>query len=124
MFTAQLICQASCRQSDIVRVFGVSSSSVKRSVKKYDTGGIQAFFAPRAVRTGGTVLNQQVKAKAQELLNLGQSRREVAKQLDIKYDTLRKAINQGRLSEPDRQAKTNCSDKSQRSLNDAPAPIC
>ncbi|MCH8217955.1 MAG: hypothetical protein IH892_14445 [Planctomycetes bacterium] len=106
MFTAQLICQGQCKQSDIIRVFGVSSSSVKRSVKKYESGGIQAFFAPRAVRTGGTVLNKQAKAKAQELLNLGQSRREVAKQLGIKYDTLRKAINQGRLSEPDPQAKT------------------
>lgn len=123
MFTAQLICQGQCKQSDIIRVFGVSSSSVKRSVKKYESGGIQAFFAPRAVRTGGTVLNKQAKAKAQELLNLGQSRREVAKQLGIKYDTLRKAINQGRLSEPDPQAKTHCSDKSQRSLDDASAPM-
>jgi len=47
----------------------------------------------------------------------------VANQLDLKYDTLRKAINQGRLSEPDPQAKTNCSDKSQRSLHDASAPM-
>ena len=123
MFTAQLICQSLCKQSDIIRVFGVSSSSVKRSVKKYRTGGIPAFFAPRAVRIDGTVLNKEVKARAQELLNLGQSRQEVAKQLGIKYDTLRKAINQGRLSEPDPHAKTSCSNKSQRSLNDASASM-
>jgi hypothetical protein len=123
MFTAQLICQGLCKQSDIIRVFGVSRSSVKRSVKKYETGGIQSFFAPRAKRSGGTVLNQDVLAKAQEWLNLGQSRQEVAKQLGIKYDTLRKAINQGRLSEPYLNAKTHCSDKSQRSVDDASASM-
>lgn len=106
MFTAQLICQGQCKQSDIIRVFGVSSSSVKRSVKKYRTGGAAAFYAPRAVRTGGTVLNKQRTGKAQELLNLGYSRQQVAEQLGVKYDTLRKAINQGRLSEPDQQART------------------
>lgn len=123
MFTAQLVCKGLCKQSDIMRVFGVSRSSVKRSVKKYETGGIPVFFAPKARRSGGTVLNQDVMAKAQECFNLGQSRQEVAKQLGIKYDTLRKAINQGRLSEPDLKAKTHSSDKSQRSLNDASASM-
>lgn len=123
MFTAQLICQTGCKQSDIIRVFGVSSSSVKRGVKKYQAEGPQAFFAPRAARIGGTVLNPQLKAKAQEWLNLGQARQEVAKRLGVKYDTLRKAINQGRLSEPDPQAKTHCSDKSQRSRSDASAAM-
>ncbi len=123
MFTALLICEGQCKQSDIIRVFGVSSSSVKRSVKKYRTGGTSAFYAPRAVRTGGTVLNKQRIANAQELLNLDYSRQQVAEQLGIKYDTLRKAINQGRLSEPNPQAKTNCSDKSQRSCKDASAAM-
>ena len=123
MFTAQLMCQGLCKQSDIIHVFGVSGSSVKRSVRKYKTEGIEAFFAPKARRSGGTVLNKDVKTKAQEWLNLGQSRQEVAKQLGIKYDTLRKAINQGRLSEPDRQAKIRGSDKSQRSFNDASASM-
>lgn len=123
MFTAQAVCQGLCQQSDIIRVFGVSSSSVKRSVKKYILGGISAFFAPRVVRTGGTVLTNERKTKAQELLNLGHSRQEVAKQLNIKYDTLRKAINQGRLSEPDSKVKSNGSNKSQRSQNDALASM-
>ena len=123
MFTAQLICQGQCKQRDIIGVFGVSASSVKRSVKKYKTEGIEAFFAPRAVRTGGTVLTQAVLAKAQELLNLGQTRREVANALGIKYDTLRKAINQGRLSESARPDKNTGPDKSQRSFNDASASM-
>ena len=123
MFTAQLIDQGQCKQSDIIRVFGVSSSSVKRSVKKNSTDGPSAFYAPRTVRTGGTILNAERKAKAQELLNLGHSRRQVAEELGIKYDTLRKAINQGRLTEPDLSAQTSGSDKSQRSYKDASAAM-
>jgi hypothetical protein len=68
-------------------------------------------------------LNKQRIGKAQELLNLGYSRQQVAEQLGIKYDTLRKAINQGRLSEPDQQARTLYSDKSQRSHKDASAAM-
>ena len=34
MFTAQLVCQGSCRQIEIIRTFGVSKNSVLRSVKK------------------------------------------------------------------------------------------
>ncbi len=123
MFTAQLISHGQCKQRDIIGVFGVSASSVKRSVKKYKTEGIEGFFAPRVVHTGGTVLTQEVKAKAQELLNLGQSRRDVAKELGIKYDTLRKAINQGRLNESARPDKKTGPDKSQRSFNDASASM-
>src|SRR5690606_23684440 len=37
---------------------------------------------------------------AQERLHRGESRREVAEQLGLNPDTLRKAISQGRLSEP------------------------
>ncbi len=123
MITAQLICQGLCKQIDIIRVFGVSRISVRRSVKKYETGGVPIFFAPRAARTGGSVFTKDVKAKAQELLNLGQSRQEVSKQLGIKYDTLRKAINQGRLVESDTQPTPESSTKSQRSREDASASM-
>jgi hypothetical protein len=99
MFTAQLICQGSCQQSDIVRTFGVSANSVKRSVKKFRQHGIQGFYQARRGR-GATVLTPEVARQAQERLYRGESRRQVAEQLGIKPDTLRKAIVQGRLSEP------------------------
>ena len=44
MFTSQLIASGQCRNSAIIKAFGVSPSSVKRSVKKYKEGGIKAFF--------------------------------------------------------------------------------
>ena len=131
MFTAQLVCQGACRQSDIVRTFGVSTNSVKRSVKKYREDGIESFYQPRK-RRGATVMTDGVTAQAQELLGRGCSRRDVADELGVPYDTLRKAINQGRLREPaqaiDSPAVVNdplqeASDKSERSVADASAEM-
>jgi transposase len=99
MFTAQLICQCGCRQVDIVRAFGVSKNSVIRSVNTYRAGGVKAFYAPRATR-GASVVTPEVTAQAQQLLGAGWSPREVAEHLGLKLDTLRKAIQQGRLAKP------------------------
>ena len=61
---------------------------------------MKAFYAPRATRSA-SVLTPEVTAQAQQLLGAGWSRREVADHLKLKVDTLRKAIQQGRLIEPD-----------------------
>jgi biotin operon repressor len=124
MFTSQLVCQGACRQVDIIRTFGVSKESVLRNVKKFREQGIDAFYVPRRGR-GPTVMTPVVARQAQQLLNSGVSRSEVAQQLSIKSDTLRKAIDQGRLQEPslgEQAAATSpASDKSQRSEQDAAA---
>jgi transposase len=99
MFTAQLICQGACRQVDIVRSFGVSKNSVIRSVNRYRAGGVEAFYAPRAPR-GASVMTPEVAARAQQLLGSGWSPTEVAQELGLKVDTLRKAIQKGRLIRP------------------------
>ena len=88
MYTAQAVCQGMCRQVEIVRAFGVSKNSVNRCVKKYREEGAGAFFAPRKGHKG-SVLTDEVKARAQELFNLGKSKGEVAGELGVKYDPLR-----------------------------------
>jgi transposase len=135
MFTAQLICQGACRQVDVVRTFGVSKNSVIRSVNAYRTGGIEAFYARRATR-GASVLTPEVTAQAQQFLGAGWSSSEVAERLGLKLDTLRKAIQQGRLTKPLRlqpreSAPENASvaqppvatDKSTRAVADAAAEM-
>jgi transposase len=120
MFTAQLCCQGACTQADIVRTFGVSKKSVLRSVRKYRKAGVDGFYRPR--RAGGpTVMTTEVTAQAQRLLDFGHSRSEVARELDIKYDTLRKAINQGRLKEP--TSADNTEESSRTSEASAPPPV-
>jgi len=122
MFTAQLICQGMCKQAEVVRCFGVSKNSVYRSVKKYQQGGADAFFKPRKGR-GGSVLTDEIKAHAQQMLNVGKDKKDVAAELNIKYDTFCKAINQGRLSEPTKSKPTITSTKSTRSFEDASSEI-
>jgi len=122
MFTAQLVCQGMCGQAEVVRAFGVSKNSVNRGVKKYREGGPEAFFASRKGHQG-SVLTDEVKARAQELFNLGRGKREAAAELGVKYDTLRKAVGQGRLSEPRDTKKSVASDKSVRTVRDAAAEM-
>lgn len=129
MFTAQLVCQGVCKQADIIRTFGVSANSVRRSVAKYNAEGAAGFFRPRRTR-GATVLTEEVITQAQALLSQGSSRRQAAEQLNIRYDTLRKAIHQGRLHEPSKATKeatleqgAAASDQSARSMADAAAEM-
>jgi hypothetical protein len=82
-----------------VRAFGVSKNSVIRSVNKYRAGGVNAFYAPRAAR-GASVMTAEVMVQAQQLLGAAWSPKEVAQQLGLKPDTLRKTIQQGRLTKP------------------------
>jgi transposase len=134
MFTAQLVCNGICKQVDIVKAFGVAPVSVKRAVKQYREQGSESFYQPRRGR-GATVMTDQLIQQAQELLNQGYSRKETAQKLKIKLDTLRKAINQRKLTErprsdgqtndapsPPRQPnRAEASDKSQRGFQDAAA---
>jgi transposase len=99
MFTSQLAVNGTCKQAEIVRAFGISSISMKRHVKKFRTGGSNAFFAPHRKRQP-RVLTPEVLKRAQELLAEGQPRSAVAKELDVKLDTLNKAVRAGRLVEP------------------------
>jgi hypothetical protein len=139
MFTAQLVCNGNCKQVDIVKAFGVAAGSVKRAVKQYREQGSQSFYQSRRGR-GATVITESVLQQAQALLNQGCSRKETAQKLNVKRDTLRKAIRHGKLSEPpatepadddpqsqqrnqpaDAQGDAPASNKSQRGFQDAAA---
>lgn len=128
LLTSQFVTEGLCTQGDVVRAFGVSLSSVKRSVKIYRTQGAHGFFQPRK-RRGGTVLTDALRMRAQALLDSGMLRKAVCEQLDIPGDCLRKAIGDGRLVEgahaPDRfsgvvcpRAPSAASDASQRAARD------
>jgi hypothetical protein len=119
LVTAQMVESGACRQKDIQRTFGVSKSSVIRSVNKLRSSGAEAFFTRRNGRRGGSVFTPDTLEKAQALLDQGRSRKDTAQELGLKYDTLRKAINDGRLTES--AASTVALTKSCRDMIDTAA---
>jgi transposase-like protein len=99
MITSQFYINGGATQSEICRAFGVSSISVKRSVKLYREKGMGGFFeTPK--RRGAAVLTPEVVQKVQELLDSGEEISSISKELGLKYDTLRKAVKSGKLHKP------------------------
>ncbi len=99
MYSSQLVVNGNCTQAEIVRAFGISAISMKRYVKQYRQTGPAGFFKSRRTRQP-RVLTPAVRQTAQALLQAGGGCHEVARELGIKSDTLRKAIKAGRIVEP------------------------
>jgi transposase len=99
MITSQFCVQGCAKQSDIIRAFGVTSISVKRSVKTYREKGPKGFYSPRVTR-GPAVLIDAVVVQAEERLADGADVVTVAEQLNVKLNTLQKAIRAGRVRTP------------------------
>ena len=107
----QLITNGICRNIEVVRVFGVSKTSVKRWLKMFREKGEGAFFTVRSGRGPG-ILVEPLKTELQNLLDSGMSISESAHKLGIKYDTVRKAVKDGRLRPPSVKQGNNKSDRS------------
>jgi len=95
--TSQLVVNGHVKQMDIVRAFKVSRNSLKRSVKKLREEGIEGFSAAPKSRGGPSIIVGKKKDKIEALLEEGLSVKTIAKELEIKSDTIKKAIQQGRL---------------------------
>jgi len=117
---AQLIDSGACRHHEIISTFGLTRNRVCRAVKQLRERGVKSFFEKRRTRTGGTQLTVKNISEGQRLLDRGMSRQDVADELNVNKDALRKAINDGRLSEPDEQTEI-ASTLSERSVEDAEA---
>ena len=96
MITSQFCINGNAKLAEIARAFGVPDISVKRAVKLYRAEGPAGFYKKKKGRKK-TVLTEIVLSKAQAFLNEGGSVDEISSQLKIKPDTLRKAIQSGRL---------------------------
>jgi transposase len=96
MFTSQLIANGTVRQRDIVQAFGVPLATVKRYMKMHRERGAAGFFQTPG-RRSASVLRGEVRQRAQELLDEGQSVPAVSREIGVKGNTLHKAIRAGRL---------------------------
>ena len=97
--TSQMVVSGLARQTEIVRAFGVTPISVKRSVKLLREQGAEGFFKrPRA--RSPHVLTPQAASEVQRRLNRGLSPAEIGRELGLKADTICKGIARGLLSRP------------------------
>jgi transposase-like protein len=99
MITAQFCANGHAKQAEICRAFGVTKISVKRSVKLYREEGARGFYKERN-RRGPVKLTPAVLEQAQQLLSEHEEVADIALKLDVKPDTLSKAIRDGRLYKP------------------------
>jgi len=100
MFLAQLYVTGNATQAEINRAFGLNPINMKRWVKRYQEGGPGAFYKKER-RSQPRVLTLEIIKTAQELLNEMYTNKEVAEELGVKVDTLRKAIREGKLHKKD-----------------------
>jgi len=112
MYSSQLYVNGSATQAEICRAFGISKISIKRSVKLYREKGMAGFFA-EPNRRGPAVLTPPIIEQIQGLLDEGWTIPQIAKELSLKADTLRKAVQAGKLHKP--QKKRREQNKSQHS---------
>jgi transposase-like protein len=96
MYTSQLIANGTVRQRDIVRAFGVPLATVKRYMKLHREQGAAGFFRPPR-RRSASVLTLEVRQRVQACFDEGKSVPEVSRETGVAGDTLRKAIQAGRL---------------------------
>ena len=101
LITSQLVINGSVKEIEISRAFGVSYISVKRNVKRLREEGSAGFFRKRKGRSAH-ILTEEVLEKAQNLLNKGHNGAEVARMLNLKANTISKAIQAGRLKKKEK----------------------
>lgn len=119
MITSQFYVLGTAKQSEVVAAFGVHPRLVKRAVKQYRERGTQSFFESRQ-RRGVGVLTGPVLEELQGLLDGGLSSREAALRLSLNADTVRKAVQDGRLRIPSSAHNgREASSRSDRSIIDS-----
>jgi len=102
---ASCIINGTCKQSDIIKAFGVPKISVVRGVAKYRKEGPSGFFTKKKRESQPRVITSDIRDEAQRLLDEGQDPKDIAPELGVRLDTLKKAISSGRLHAPELKKK-------------------
>jgi hypothetical protein len=100
MFTSQMIINGTVKPKEVVEAFGVPMVTVKRYVKVFRERGAQGFYVAKPRHSSASVLKGDVLERARQLLEVGRSVPEVAREVKILANTLHKAIRAGRLPQP------------------------
>lgn len=121
LIMAQLYINGTAKQTELAKAFGINVIVIKRAVALYLNKGASGFFEEKR-RGGPRILNPKVLEIIQAKLDEGIHISDVAEELKINLDTIKKAIQDGRLKKPSKKCN-NIMTKSERSINDANAPL-
>jgi hypothetical protein len=97
MITSQFYVNGNATQAQIVKAFGIPPISMKRAVKLFRTHGPSGFYVSLQPKRKPRVLTPEVINIVQKLLDDGNDLQSICNQLELKKDTLHKAIRDGRL---------------------------
>jgi transposase len=97
LITSQLVVSGNVKQIEVAKAFGVTYISVKRSVNLLRKEGPEGFFKKEVKPRTPHVLTGEVVEKVQRYLDKGYSPSEIAGKLNLKANTIQKAIQAGRL---------------------------
>ena len=97
--TSHLIELGHCSRAEVIRFFSVSESSVYRWLELYRDKGESGFFGLGARSQGGVAhkMTPAVMAKAQSMLENGQSVSSIGRELKMGESAVRYHITQGSL---------------------------
>lgn len=103
-FISQLYLNGNATQAEIAKAFGVTIISVKRAVKVFREKGAAGFFIPPP-RRGPSVLTPNILTEVQKLLDRGVNVSKIAQEYNLKTNTLKKAIQEGRLHQVEKKIR-------------------
>jgi len=103
MILSQFYVNGLATQSQIIKTFGLPPITLKRGVKTFRNHGSSGFYssAKQSIRKP-RVLTDQVISKVQSRIDAGEDIKEISLELNLKKDTLQKAIRDGRLKKKKR----------------------
>lgn len=97
MIVSQFCVSGISTQAEIIRAFGIPSITMKRSVKLFREQGPGGFYRKTSPKRKPRVLIPSVLEEVQHRLDKGHSPREIAKELELKQNTIEQAIRKERL---------------------------
>lgn len=97
MIVSQFYITGKASQSEIIKAFAIPPVTLKRSVKLYREEGPAGFYKPVVRIRGAAILTTDVIGKVEALLANGEKLKKIAEKLDIKYDTLYRAVKTGKI---------------------------
>ena len=103
MICAQFFVNGNVKQIQLVKTFGLNPLAMKRWVKKYREEGPAGFYRNAKGKRKPRVLTPETLSEAQRRLDGEQEIAQIAQELDLKANTLQKAVLAGRLVKPEKK---------------------